>query len=59
MQNSFKSYQKLEDDINFIKSRGILVCEEQQGIRETLLIRLLNEYNEGRSKKLLLASRRR
>ena len=48
--DSFKSYQKLEDDINFIKVKGIKVYEEQQRIRESLLIRLLKEFNEGRSK---------
>jgi hypothetical protein len=48
--DSFKSYQKLEDDINFIKARGIKVYDEQQRIRESLLLRLLNEFNEGRSK---------
>jgi hypothetical protein len=48
--DSFKCYQKLEDDISLIKSKGIAAYEEQQRIRESLLIRLLNEYNEGRSK---------
>jgi hypothetical protein len=48
--DSFKSYQKLEDDINFIKANGIQAYDEQQGIREALLMRLLNEFNEGRSK---------
>ena len=48
--DSFKSYQKLEDDINFIKVKGIEAYDEQQRIRESLLKRLLNEFNEGRSK---------
>ena len=48
--DSFKSYQKLEDDINFIKVKGIKAYDEQQRIRESLLTRLLNEFNEGRSK---------
>jgi hypothetical protein len=48
--DSFKSYQKLEDDINFIKTQGIKAFEEQQIIRESLLLRLLNEFNEGCSK---------
>jgi hypothetical protein len=48
--DSFKSYQKLEDDINFIIANGIQAFDEQQGIREALLMRLLNEFNEGRSK---------
>ena len=49
-RDSFKSYQKLEDDIDFIKAKGIKTYDEQQRIRELLLTRLLNEYNEGRSK---------
>jgi hypothetical protein len=48
--DSFKSYQKLEDDINYIKAKGISAYDEQQRIRESLLLRLLNEFNEGRSK---------
>ena len=49
-RDSFKSYQKLEDDINFIQVNGIKIYDEQQKIRETLLIRMLSEFNEGRSK---------
>lgn len=49
-RDSFKSYQKLEDDIDFIKVKGVKAYDEQQRIRESLLIRLLNEFNEGRSK---------
>jgi hypothetical protein len=48
--DSFKSYQKLEDDINYIKAKGIKAYDEQQRIKESLVIRLLNEFNEGRSK---------
>jgi hypothetical protein len=48
--DSFKSYQKLEDDIAFIKANGIKAFDEQQRIRESLLNILLNKYNEGRSK---------
>jgi hypothetical protein len=48
--DSFKSYQKLEDDINFIKANGIEVYDAQQRIRESFLKRLLAEFNEGRSK---------
>jgi hypothetical protein len=48
--DSFKSYQKLENDINFVKEKGIAAYNEQQTIRESILIRLLNEFNEGRSK---------
>jgi hypothetical protein len=48
--DSFKSYQKLEDDISFIRSNGIQAFDAQQRVREALLIRLLHEFNEGRSK---------
>lgn len=48
--DSFKSYQKLEDDINFIRTKGVNIYDEQQRIRESLLIKILNEFNEGRSK---------
>ena len=48
--DSFKTYQKLEDDIIFIEANGIEAYDEQQRIRETLLIRMLSEFNEGRSK---------
>ena len=48
--DSFKSYQKLEEDINFIKVSGIEAFDEQQRLREALLVRLLNEFNEGRSR---------
>jgi hypothetical protein len=48
--DSFKSYRKLEDDINFIKKYGVEAYNRQQEIRESLLLKLLNEFNEGRSK---------
>jgi hypothetical protein len=48
--DSFKSYQKLEDDINIIKLNGVKAYDDQQRVREALLIRLLREFNEGRSK---------
>jgi hypothetical protein len=48
--DSFKSYQKLEEDIQFVKEKGIEAFEEQQKIRESLLLGLLREFNEGRSK---------
>lgn len=35
--DSFKSYQKLGDDINFIQAKGIKAFDEQQRNRETLL----------------------
>ncbi|MCJ7764211.1 MAG: DUF3795 domain-containing protein, partial [Dehalococcoidales bacterium] len=48
--DSFKSYQKLEDDIKFIKTQGVKAYDEQQRVRESLLLKLLNEFNEGRSR---------
>jgi hypothetical protein len=48
--DSFKSYQKLEDDINFTKANGVKAFDAQQRIREALLTRFLHEFNEGRSK---------
>jgi hypothetical protein len=48
--DSFKSYQKLEHDIRFVQTDGIEAFIQQQTIRESLLVRLLNEFNDGRSK---------
>jgi hypothetical protein len=48
--DSFKCYQKLEDDIAFIKKRGIVEFDKVQKIREQLLSEMLEEFNEGRSK---------
>lgn len=48
--DSFKSYQKLEADIAFVKSEGVQVYDSQQRAREALLRRLLDGFNEGRSK---------
>jgi len=48
--DSFKCYQKLEDDIAFIQTNGIVEFEKSQIVRESLLKRMLQEFNEGRSK---------
>ena len=48
--DSFKSYQKLEDDINFIRINGIKAYDELQVTRESLLLRLINEFKKGRSR---------
>jgi hypothetical protein len=48
--DSFRCYQKLEDDIEFIRKNGIDAFEEAQKIRESLLVEMLEEFNEGRSK---------
>ena len=48
--DSFKCYQKLEDDISFILKYGVVEFEKQQRIREHLLKEMLREFNDGRSK---------
>ena len=48
--DSFKCYQKLEDDISFTQRNGIKEFEKEQLNREQLLKEMLNEFNEGRSK---------
>lgn len=49
-QDSFKCYQRLDDDIAFIGEHGIEEFEKAQKTRENLLLEMLREYNEGRSK---------
>ncbi len=48
--DSFKCYQKLEDNIAFIQKNGIKEFENVQKIREKLLKEMLHCFNEGRSK---------
>ncbi len=48
--DSFKCYQKLEEDISFIQEHGVVEFEEQQKIRENLLREMLRDFNDGRSK---------
>ena len=48
--DSFKCYQKLEDDIALIQKNGVSKFEKIQKIREQLLNEMLQEFNEGRSK---------
>jgi hypothetical protein len=48
--DSFKCYQKLEEDIAFIQKNGIAEFEKTQIAREELLKEMLQEFNEGRSK---------
>ena len=50
LHDSFVCYQKLEDNISFIKKHGIAEFEKQQKTRERLLSDMLKEFNEGRSK---------
>jgi len=48
--DSFKCYQKLEEDISFIQKNGIEAFENTQKQREELLKEMLQDFNEGRSK---------
>lgn len=48
--DSFKCYQKLEDDIAFIQKNGVNEFEKSQKMREHLIKEMLREFNEGRSK---------
>jgi len=48
--DSFKCYQKLEDNIDFIQKNGVCEFEKLQKTRENLLKEILQEFNEGRSK---------
>ena len=48
--DSFKCYQKLEEDISFIQKNGIREFEKTQKNREQLLKEMLKDFNEGRSK---------
>ncbi|MDD4363445.1 MAG: DUF3795 domain-containing protein [Atribacterota bacterium] len=48
--DSFKCYQKLENDIAFISIKGVSEFEKDQKIREQLLREMLGYFNEGHSK---------
>ena len=48
--DSFKCYQKLEDDLCFIQNNGIEQFLRDQDRREKLLKNMLDTFNEGRSK---------
>jgi hypothetical protein len=48
--DSFKCYQKLDEDISFIQKNGIEAFENTQKQREELLKEMLQDFNEGRSK---------
>ena len=48
--DSLLSYQRLEDNIAFIRKSGMEEFEKQQLAREKLLRAILKEFNEGRSK---------
>ena len=49
--DTFKCYQKLEGNIDFMEKNGVAEFEKQQKIREKLLKEMLQEFNEGRSKR--------
>jgi hypothetical protein len=49
--DSFKCYQKLEDNIAFIQENGVNEFEQMQKTREKLLKEMLRGFNEGRSKR--------
>lgn len=48
--DSFKCYQKLENDIQFIRDHGVDAFVEAQEARKALLGEMLSGYNDGRSK---------
>ena len=48
--DSFKCYQKLENNIAFIQKNGVNEFKKVQKTRENLLKKMLQEFNEGRSK---------
>lgn len=48
--DSFKCYQKLEDDIAFIQNNNLDEFRRSQVIRGKLLAKMLDKFNEGRSK---------
>lgn len=48
--DSFKCYQKLEEDIAFVLENGGTDFQETQKIRGRLLKGMLQEFDEGRSK---------
>ncbi len=48
--DTFKCYQRLEDNISFVLKNGIEEFEKQQKTREKLLDEMLKGFNEGRSK---------
>lgn len=48
--DSFTCYQKLEENIAFIRKNSADAFEKVQKVREDLLKEMLREFNEGRSK---------
>jgi hypothetical protein len=48
--DSFVCYQKLEDNIAFIRQKGVKAFERREQAREKLLSEMLQGFNDGRSK---------
>jgi len=49
--DTFVCYQKLEENIEFIKKYGIETFQETQLVRKKILNEMLSNFNEGRSKR--------
>jgi hypothetical protein len=49
-RDSFICYQKLEEDICFIQKHGLAEFRKSQKVREKILWKMLDGFNEGRSK---------
>jgi hypothetical protein len=49
--DTFVCYQKLEDNITFIRQHGLDAFDQTQHIREQMLREMLHNFNEGRSKR--------
>ena len=49
--DSFKCYQKLEDNITFIQKNGVKKFEKTLKAREQILKEMLRDFNDGRSKR--------
>lgn len=50
--DTFVCYQELEGNISFIQQHGLRAFEKVQRARERLLLEMLSDFNEGRSKRL-------
>ena len=48
--DTFTCYQKLEDNISFVRNCGVDEFDKLQRTREELLKEMLQDFNEGRSK---------
>ncbi len=48
--DTFVCYQKLEDNLSYIQENNVPTFEVMQKIREALLVDMLENFNEGRSK---------